>query len=151
MKAHQHDGEARPAASTPGSGAQPDGQTPLVPAAHPHDDQTGQTPPANGSPTVPDVLSKPKIMRQLPPEKQDPAVKYRNIDKQEKSEWGVGEEGYKPPKNPSDKMRYAQHPIYTSHDLTVLYNRKNLPYKVMPFYTSFITNKRMLTPGSYAV
>ena len=49
-----------------------------------------------------------------PPEKQDPAVRFANAkgEADRLGEWGAGDEGYKPPVNPSEKMR------------------KNLPYKV---------------------
>ena len=58
----------------------------------------------------------PKVTRLTPPEKQEPAVKYREASKQRgnQAEWGAGDDGYKPPRSPSDKMR------------------KNLPYKVGP-------------------
>lgn len=51
-----------------------------------------------------------------PPEKQDPAVKYKDasMQREKKAEWGAGDDGYKSPTSPSDKMR------------------KNLPYKVSP-------------------
>ncbi|KAF8131644.1 hypothetical protein EV363DRAFT_1330615 [Boletus edulis] len=68
--------------------------------AHEHD-----TPPnAESAP-------RPKITRGAP--KQDPADKYKNIakEKENQSEWGTGEQGYKQPKSPVEKMR------------------KNLPYK----------------------
>jgi hypothetical protein len=57
------------------------------------------------------AASRPKIMR-VPPT-QDPAEKYKDIDKEteSQSEWGTGEQGYKQPKSPAEKMR------------------KNLPYK----------------------
>ncbi|KAF8807902.1 precursor to secretory protein Ssp120 [Phlegmacium glaucopus] len=56
--------------------------------------------------------SKP-INRVLPPEKQDPSVRFKSAQSEaaRKSEWGTGEDGYKPPTEASDKMR------------------KNLPYK----------------------
>ncbi|KAF9245664.1 hypothetical protein BU15DRAFT_40778 [Melanogaster broomeanus] len=54
---------------------------------------------------------RPKITRGAP--KQDPSVKYKGIakEKENQSEWGTGEQGYKQPKSPAEKMR------------------KNLPYK----------------------
>jgi len=54
---------------------------------------------------------KPKITRGAP--KQDPADKYKDIDKEKEnqSEWGTGDQGYQQPKSPAEKMR------------------KNLPYK----------------------
>ena len=59
----------------------------------------------------------PKVTRLTPPEKQDPAVKFRDAGKAgaSKGEWGAGDAGYKSPSSPSDKMR------------------KNLPYKVKSF------------------
>jgi hypothetical protein len=51
------------------------------------------------------AASRPKIMR-VPPT-QDPAEKYKDIDKEteSQSEWGTGEQGYKQPKSPAEKMR----------------------------------------------
>ncbi|KAG9313947.1 hypothetical protein JVU11DRAFT_4721 [Chiua virens] len=59
-----------------------------------------------------EAAQRPKITRGTP--KQDPAVKYKDIAKEmeNQSEWGAGEQGYKQPKSPGEKMR------------------KNLPYKV---------------------
>ncbi|TFK70448.1 hypothetical protein BDN72DRAFT_818780 [Pluteus cervinus] len=56
---------------------------------------------------------KPKINRVTPPEKEEPAVKFKDASSEgrAKAEWGTGEDGYKAPKAPADKMR------------------KNLPYK----------------------
>lgn len=50
--------------------------------------------------------SKP-ITRVMPPEKQDPEVKFKSArtEAAQKGEWGTGEGGYKPPTEPSDKMR----------------------------------------------
>jgi nucleobindin len=57
---------------------------------------------------------KPKVTRLTPPEKQEPAVKFKDAGNEaaRQAEWGSGDAGYKPPSSPSDKMR------------------KNLPYKV---------------------
>ncbi|TFY81818.1 hypothetical protein EWM64_g2193 [Hericium alpestre] len=54
-----------------------------------------------------------KIQRPIPPEKQDPAVRFQNAKAESEAhgEWGVGEGGFKPPLTPGEKMR------------------KNLPYK----------------------
>ncbi|ETW86773.1 hypothetical protein HETIRDRAFT_437555 [Heterobasidion irregulare TC 32-1] len=54
-----------------------------------------------------------KIQRQTPPEKQDPAVRFRDAkaESERHGDWGSGDAGYKPPNTPSEKMR------------------KNLPYK----------------------
>lgn len=53
----------------------------------------------------PESVTKPKITRGAP--KQDPAVKYKDIakEKENQSEWGTGEQGYKQPKSPVEKMR----------------------------------------------
>jgi len=64
-----------------------------------HPAQQGIPPPA-----------RPPVIRMPPPEKQDPAVKYA-AEKPNREEWGAGEQGYKTPKDASDRMR------------------KNLPYK----------------------
>jgi len=60
----------------------------------------------------PESAPRPKITRGAPP-KQDPSVKYKDIEKEKEgqSEWGTGEQGYKQPNSPAEKMR------------------KNLPYK----------------------
>jgi nucleobindin len=65
-------------------------------------------------PPVPIRPPNPKVTRLTPPEKQDPAVKFKDASKAgaSKGEWGAGDAGYKSPSSPSDKMR------------------KNLPYKV---------------------
>ncbi|KAF8481004.1 hypothetical protein DFH94DRAFT_437957 [Russula ochroleuca] len=54
-----------------------------------------------------------KFERQIPPEQQDPAVRFRRAkaDSEAHGEWGSGDSGYKAPNTPSEKMR------------------KNLPYK----------------------
>ncbi|KZP28919.1 hypothetical protein FIBSPDRAFT_917554 [Athelia psychrophila] len=66
-----------------------------------------------GEPATPILPPNPKVTRVTPPEKQDPAIRYKDAasEKDKTSEWGVGDEGYKPPSSPSDKMR------------------KNVPYK----------------------
>jgi len=55
----------------------------------------------------------PKVTRVTPPEKQDPEVKYGTAagEPKAKSEWGAGEEGFKTPKTPAERLR------------------KNVPYK----------------------
>lgn len=55
-----------------------------------------------------------RFERQIPPEQQDPAVRFREAKAESEShgEWGAGDGGYKSPKSPSERMR------------------KNLPYKV---------------------
>ncbi|KAF7783987.1 hypothetical protein Agabi119p4_152 [Agaricus bisporus var. burnettii] len=50
------------------------------------------------------------VIRVTPPEKQDPSVKYAG-EKPHGEEWGTGDQGYKSPRDASDKLR------------------KNLPYK----------------------
>lgn len=81
------------------------------------DHPVGESPKAAEEPTEPVLPPNPKVTRVTPPEKQDPAVKYKEASKQRasQSEWGSGDDGYKPPRSPSDKMR------------------KNVPYKVEPF------------------
>lgn len=56
-----------------------------------------------------------KFERQIPPEQQDPVVRFRQAKAESEAfgEWGSGEGGYKSPNSPSERMR------------------KNLPYKVM--------------------
>lgn len=51
--------------------------------------------------------TKPKIQRVTPPEKQDPRERFRSASEQmgNKAEWGAGDDGYKSPKSPVDKMR----------------------------------------------
>lgn len=79
------------------------GQDYIVP--HPHDEQIESETPVQDPPSVP----KPKITRVTPPEKQDPSIKFKGASKEgrRKSEWGQGEEGFKAPKAPSDKMRWG--------------------------------------------
>ncbi|KAG6336235.1 hypothetical protein ID866_2854 [Astraeus odoratus] len=86
-------------------------------AAHAHDEPAVR-PPSEGNqvPIAADQAAsapKPKITRGVPPEKQDPAVRYRDIGKESVSqaEWGTGEQGYKQPKSPAERLR------------------KNVPYK----------------------
>ncbi|KAJ6623059.1 precursor to secretory protein Ssp120 [Mycena sp. CBHHK59/15] len=82
-------------------------------ASHPHDEQVIPDDPLSEPPSHAAPASKPKVTRVAPPEKQDPSIKYKGAKTEgdRKGEWGTGSEGYKPPTNPSDKMR------------------KNLPYK----------------------
>jgi hypothetical protein len=63
--------------------------------------------------TQPEVLASKPVTRVTPPEKQEPEVKFKNAltEGARKGDWGTGEAGYKPPTDPSDKMR------------------RNLPYK----------------------
>ncbi|EGO31141.1 hypothetical protein SERLADRAFT_455850 [Serpula lacrymans var. lacrymans S7.9] len=75
-------------------------------------EQTKEEPPVDAATPVADV-PKPKITRGTPPEKLDPNVRYKDIDKEgeTQADWGTGDDGYKQPKSPVEKMR------------------KNLPYK----------------------
>jgi len=68
---------------------------------HPHDDQKVFT------------AAKPKFTRVKPPEDKEPTQVYASAFKEghDKAEWGQGEQGYKRPKTPADRLR------------------KNLPYK----------------------
>jgi nucleobindin len=52
--------------------------------------------------------ARPKLTRITPPEKQDPLVKFGSAaeDAKARSEWGSGEEGFKPPKTPAERLRY---------------------------------------------
>ncbi|KAF8899263.1 hypothetical protein BD779DRAFT_1487804, partial [Infundibulicybe gibba] len=77
-----------------------------------HQDAAQQITPEQ-PPQDPPSAPKPKVTRVTPPEKQAPEQKYRGaqFEPNAKGEWGTGERGYKPPRDPSDKMR------------------KNLPYK----------------------
>ncbi|KAG6817585.1 hypothetical protein H0H87_006962 [Tephrocybe sp. NHM501043] len=75
-------------------------------AVHPHGEQIEAVPPAQEPPV-------PKVTRTPPPEKQDPSIRFKgaSAEAKRKGEWGTGEDGYKAPREASDKMR------------------KNLPYK----------------------
>jgi nucleobindin len=57
---------------------------------------------------------KPKVTRVTPPEKLDPEVRYGGAKEESKDrpEWGSGNEGFKAPKTPVERLR------------------KNVPYKV---------------------
>jgi hypothetical protein len=127
LNTHDHDHPAPPEAADTQSEPQIPGAEPLVPeasmAAHPHDDQQ-----AFGVPEPP--LSQPSKLpiRETPPEKLPPEIKYGKAaaEGRSKSEWGQGEDGYKRPKTAADKMR------------------KNLPYKVCTF-SSWSGKPGMLT------
>jgi len=89
-----------------------DGQPELEvvdPLAPGHVVQEGEQVPIQEEP----IPLRPKIQRQTPPEKQEPQVKYRNAKEESNrhAEWGTGEEGYKIPTTPGERMR------------------KNVPYK----------------------
>lgn len=79
--------------------------------------------------TPPISESKPKTVRGTP--KEDPETKYKDIDKDKEnlSEWGTGEEGYKQPRSPVEKMRYVLL-LSVRSSMSDLGCRKNLPYKV---------------------
>ncbi|KAJ3835793.1 precursor to secretory protein Ssp120 [Lentinula raphanica] len=79
-------------------------------AYNPHADQVQPESPLVEAPN-------PKVTRVTPPEKQDPAVKFRDAKAQAeaKGAWGDGSDGYLPPVDAGDKMR------------------KNLPYKKMQY------------------
>lgn len=74
-----------------------------------HEPAPSQPPAEEADPEVPK-----RFERQIPPEQQDPAVRFRQAKAESEAhgEWGSGEGGYKSPKSPSERMR------------------KNLPYKV---------------------
>lgn len=113
QNAQNHDHPAPPHSDHAPSDPQIPGAESLIPEAsppaHPHDDQR-----AFGIPEPP-VSQPPKLpVRETPPERQPPEIKYGRAaaEGRAKSEWGQGEDGYKRPKTAADKMR------------------KNLPYKV---------------------
>ncbi|EJD54552.1 hypothetical protein AURDEDRAFT_110142 [Auricularia subglabra TFB-10046 SS5] len=107
---HEHDATpAPPAQETPSSAssapaATPDASDPgtppppVDPLAHPHDDQNVFKEPEK---------PKPKIVRSDPPEKQNPTVRFKDAKNsaETKPEWGKGDDGYKRPKTPADKLR----------------------------------------------
>ncbi|KAF8640943.1 hypothetical protein AX17_000590 [Amanita inopinata Kibby_2008] len=74
---------------------------PSIPIPGENDAQTPIAPP------------KPKYTRVIPPEKQDPSIKYKNVEEEAKKKdaWGAGDAGYMVPRDAGDKMR------------------RNLPYK----------------------
>ncbi|KAI1794035.1 precursor to secretory protein Ssp120 [Ganoderma leucocontextum] len=80
---------------------QQQGEDPHLLVQDPQNDQLPKQPPVK------------KPQRPVPPEKQDPVVRFANAkaDAENHGEWGQGESGYKSPKSPGEKMR------------------KNVPYK----------------------
>jgi len=106
------DGEGETPADVPAGEAANDSQVPPAgeapaagePIAHPHDDQNVFEAPSK---------TKPKVVRQDPPEKMNQQDRFRGdkADADKQPEWGQGYNGYARPKTPADKMR------------------KNLPYK----------------------
>ncbi|EAU92345.1 hypothetical protein CC1G_00564 [Coprinopsis cinerea okayama7 len=75
--------------------------------------ENAEATPAAGDPAQPPQPPRPQFTRVPPPEKQDPAIKYKSAKEEgaRGSQWGEGPEGYKAPVKPAEKMR------------------KNLPYK----------------------
>ncbi|TDL26443.1 precursor to secretory protein Ssp120 [Rickenella mellea] len=112
---HDHAEPPPPAADKPKEQEKANVDADRLPAAehetvpHPHDDSP-TVPPVQAPPPV---ASGPKITRQTPPEKLAPSERYKGAQQEgaKRPEWGEGEAGYRPPSNPSDKMR------------------KNVPYK----------------------
>ncbi|KAL0951842.1 hypothetical protein HGRIS_008503 [Hohenbuehelia grisea] len=104
LKSHEHDGEKKPSAPDA------DAPAPADPAAvpdhpeHPHNDQAAPEP---GAPAEPPKVQVPKVTRVTPPEKQDPSVRFKDAGREgsQKPEWGTGDEGYRAPKNPADRLR----------------------------------------------
>lgn len=84
-------------------------------AAHPHDEQIVPDKPVED----PFAPSNPKVTRLPPPEKAEPQVKFKDAKAagERKGEWGQGEEGYKAPSDPSDKMRFV---VLVTVDFTLL-------------------------------
>ncbi|TDL26455.1 hypothetical protein BD410DRAFT_881829, partial [Rickenella mellea] len=88
-------------------------------AQHDHDLAEPPAPPADKAkeqekanvdadhPPAAEPESGPKITRQTPPEKLAPSERYKGAQQEgaKRPEWGEGEAGYRPPSNPSDKMR----------------------------------------------
>ncbi|KAL0571219.1 hypothetical protein V5O48_010742 [Marasmius crinis-equi] len=74
-----------------------------VAADHPHGEQIEE----QKGPEEPSTASNPRVTRVAPPEKQDPAVRFRNAkaEAERKGEWGSGEAGYQRPVKAEDKMR----------------------------------------------
>jgi nucleobindin len=92
-----------------------------------------EEPPADQAKVDEPEVSK-KFERQIPPEQQDPAIRFRKAKAESEAhgEWGAGESGYKAPNTPSEKMR------------------KNLPYKVKCFFVRAELLSEIDT-GTYAV
>lgn len=90
-----------------------EGQQPLV-VEHPHAEQV--------DPISPIEAPNPKVTRVTPPEKQDPAVKFRDAKAQAeaKGAWGAGDE---PPIDPGDKMRLVRYCVFFFRHLTFAYSR----------------------------
>ncbi|KAG7099901.1 hypothetical protein E1B28_001701 [Marasmius oreades] len=76
---------------------------------HPHAEQVEP----DLGPQEPSTAPNPRVTRVTPPEKQDPAVRFRNAkaEAESKGDWGAGDAGYQRPIKAEDKMR------------------RNLPYK----------------------
>ncbi|KAL0061505.1 hypothetical protein AAF712_011648 [Marasmius tenuissimus] len=99
----EHEHEAAPA------GGKEEIPQQQVAGDHPHAEQVEE----QKGPEEPSTAPNPRVTRVAPPEKQDPAVRFRNAkaEAERKGEWGSGEAGYQRPVKAEDKMR------------------KNLPYK----------------------
>ncbi|KAG5652199.1 hypothetical protein H0H81_005934 [Sphagnurus paluster] len=108
LQGHEHN-DAPPVAADGTDGGEHQEIPPVDMTPHPHDEPAREVPAASqqGPPV-------PKVTRVTPPEKQDPSIRFKDASKaaKQKGEWGTGEGGYKPPTDPSDRMR------------------KNMPYKV---------------------
>jgi hypothetical protein len=87
-----------------------------------HEPVPSQDPPAEQAEKTDQEVPK-KFERQIPPEQQDPAVRFRQAkaDSEAHGDWGLGEAGYKSPKTPSERMR------------------KNLPYKVTVLFAELLS------------
>ncbi|KAF9270867.1 precursor to secretory protein Ssp120 [Marasmius fiardii PR-910] len=105
----QQDAAAAAESKQDASDADPAKYEPPRNAEHPHGEQVK---PMKG-PEEPNTVPNPRVTRVPPPEKQDPAVRFRNAkaEAERKGEWGAGEGGYQRPIKAEDKMR------------------RNLPYK----------------------
>jgi hypothetical protein len=92
--------------------------------------QNEEPPPPN---KVPESSAVPKVTRVPPPEKQEPQIKYGDAagDAKARSEWGSGEEGFKSPKTPAERLRYDFFCSFKTIADGYNSNRKNVPYKVI--------------------
>lgn len=113
-------------------------QQPLA-VEHPHAEQV--------EPISPVEAPNPKVTRVTPPEKQDPAVKFRDAKAQAeaKGAWGAGDE---PPVDPGDKMRFVRYCVFFPVSDLRLFTmiRRNLPYKVSPIASAFSDPTEILRP-----
>ncbi|KAF8079122.1 precursor to secretory protein Ssp120 [Lyophyllum atratum] len=98
---HDHADPPPPAAADSTGGTPNPEEAPPIPVTpHPHDEQVEPHTPVQDPPP-------PKVTRTTKPEKQDPSIRFKDASKEaeSKGEWGTGEGGYKPPTDPSDRMR----------------------------------------------